>query len=256
MNSNSQFVVCVTGASRGIGRAVAESYASQGARLLLLARSEELCGIAAELARQTEVVAVRCDVACFDTVRRAIDSAVSGWGRLDALINAAAVLGATGEIWTTDPEQWAAAISVNLIGTYNTMRAAIPHMIQARAGKIVNFAGGGAAYGYPLFSAYGSAKAAVVRLTETVGMEVEPYGIQVNAVAPGAIDTDMLRAVRQAGGEVRTVGSMQQAVEVVQFLAGPGSGSISGRFIHARDAYRDFASGLPADLYKLRRAQP
>jgi NAD(P)-dependent dehydrogenase (short-subunit alcohol dehydrogenase family) len=251
-----QPVVCISGASRGIGRAVAEAFASRGARLLLLARSEALCGVAAKLGRHSEVAAVRCDISRFEPVREAIDQAVTRWGGIDVLVNAAAILGATGEIWTTDPGEWAAAVNVNLIGTYHTMRAAIPHMRQARSGKIVNFAGGGAAYGYPLFSSYGSSKAAVVRLTETVAMECAPYGIQVNAVAPGAIETEMLRAVRAAGGEVKTIGTMQEAVDVVLFLADGGSEHLSGRFIHARDAYREFPPQLAADCYTLRRVQP
>jgi NAD(P)-dependent dehydrogenase (short-subunit alcohol dehydrogenase family) len=256
MNSNATPVICVTGASRGIGRAIAEAYARRGAWLLLLARSEELFRTAADLERHTEVAATQCDVACFEQVGRAIDDIVRRWGRIDALVNAAAILGATGEIWTTDPAQWVSAINANLIGTYNTMRAAIPHMIKARTGKIVNFAGGGAAYGYPLFSAYGCSKAAVVRLTETVASECEPFGIRVNAIAPGAIETDMLRAVRKAGGEVRTVGTMQQVVDLVQYLIEGDSGDLTGRFIHARDPYREFSLRLPADQYTLRRVQP
>ncbi len=251
-----QPVVCIAGASRGIGRAAAEAFASQGARLLLLARSRELLDVAKELSSRTEVLAVQCDISKFEPVHTAVEKAIQQWGRIDVLVNTAAILGSTGEIWTTDPEQWAAAVNVNLVGTYNTMRAVLPHMIEARSGKIVNFAGGGAAYAYPLFTGYGSSKAAVVRLTETVAMECAPFGIQVNAIAPGAVETEMLRAVRAAGGEVRTVGSMQQAVDLVLFLAAAGSDHVSGRFIHARDCYREFPAAMMADSYTLRRVQP
>ena len=254
--SNQRFdgqVVCITGASRGIGRAVAVAMAARGAKLLLLARSAQLAETAAVLPKSAEVLAVQGDVGQYGQVDAAISSAVARWGRIDTVINCGAVLGATGKFWETDPAQWADAIQVNLIGTYHTMRSAIPHMIKAGAGKIVNFAGGGAAYGYPNFSGYGSSKAAVVRLTETVAMETAAHNIQVNVIAPGAIETDMLREVRAAGGEVRSVGSMDQAIQLVVFLASPASNHLSGRFVHARDSYTEWPVDLPDGHYMLRR---
>lgn len=256
MDDFSGYVVCVTGASRGIGKAVAEDFAAHGARLLLLARSGALLETAAQLQDKAEVLAIRCDVARFGLVRKAVEAAIARWARVDVLVNAAAVLGATGELWTTDPETWSAAIRVNLVGTYHTMRAVLPYMISARRGKIINFTGGGAAYGYPKFSAYAASKVAVVRLTETAALELAPYNVQVNVIAPGAIETDMLKGVRAAGGEIRTVGTMDQAVALVLFLASSESDHISGRFIHAKDSYRKFKPDMPLDSYTLRRVQP
>jgi NAD(P)-dependent dehydrogenase (short-subunit alcohol dehydrogenase family) len=246
-------VVCIAGASRGIGRAVAEDMAHLSAKLLLLSRSDQLQPITDSLTPLTEVLAARTDIGRMEDVRQAIETAHNKWGRIDVLINCAAVLGSTGEIWKSDPDEWYDALRVNLIGSYHTMRAVLPHMIAARNGKIINFAGGGAAYGYPKFSAYGCSKAAIVRLTETVSLECEPYNVQVNAVAPGAIETDLLASVRAAGGEVRTVGTMDQAVRLVRFLASPESGTLTGRFIHARDSYSEWPESLPRDQYTLRR---
>jgi NADP-dependent 3-hydroxy acid dehydrogenase YdfG len=220
-------VVCVAGSSRGIGRAVAQAFAGCRARLLLLARSGEVFDTARALETSTEVLPAACDVREYDRVREAIARAMDRWGRIDVLVNSAAVLGATGEIWTTDPKEWASAIDVNLSGAYHTMRAALPHMIRAKSGKVVNFAGGGAAYGYPKFSAY-----------------------------PGAIETDLLAAVRTAGGEVRTLGTMKQAVELVLFLASSSANHLSGRFIHSRDSYRWFPQDISDDAYTLRRVEP
>ncbi len=246
-------VVCIAGASRGIGRALAEAFAAEGAKLLLLARSEDVLSLAKRLGPGDRVVGEVCDIGDYQAVETAISAAVARWKRIDVLVNTAAVLGPTGETWKTDPAAWETALRVNLLGTYHTMRAALPSMIQAGSGKIVNFAGGGAAYGYPLFSAYGSSKAAVVRLTETVSMECAPFGVQVNVIAPGAIETDLLESVRAAGGEVRTVGKMEQAIDVVLFLSSESASHLSGRFIHAKDEYRDFTANLPADAYTLRR---
>jgi NAD(P)-dependent dehydrogenase (short-subunit alcohol dehydrogenase family) len=249
-------VAVVTGASRGIGRAVAEALAHSGARLLLIARSDSVKSTADELSAHAEVVGARCDVAKWSDVAAAVELAVKQWQRIDVLVNAAAVLGATGELWKTDPEDWNRAIDANLRGTYHTMRAVLPHMIRERSGSIVNFAGGGAAYGYPRFSAYAASKVAVVRLTETVALECEPYGIKANVIAPGAIETEMLQAVRAAGGEVRTVCGIDEPVQLVMFLASPASDHVSGRFIHARDDYRNWQAPLAQDIYTLRRVQP
>src|SRR5579859_1919989 len=189
-------VVCITGASRGIGRAIAEAFAARSARMLLLARSDRLSESADLIRDEARVLALQCDVSERGQVNEAMATAIAKWGSVDVLINAAGVLGEAGVLWMTDPDTWIMPISVNLIGSYYTMRAALPHMISAHRGKVINFAGGGAAYGYPRFSAYAASKAAIVRLTETVAIETAPYNVQVNAVTPGAIETDMLRAVR------------------------------------------------------------
>ena len=248
--------VCVTGASRGIGKAVAQAFAARGAKLLLIGRSDALDAAAIEMAGAEDILAIRCDVAQEPTVRAAIEDAELCWGGLDVLVNAAAILGPTGDTWRTDPVEWERALRVNLLGPYFTMRTALPGMIARKRGKIVNFAGGGAAYGYPGFSPYGTAKAGLVRLTETMALECAPHGVQVNIVAPGAIETGLLAEVRAAGGEVRTVGRMEDAVAVVLYLASSSSDGVSGRFLHARDAYLEFPPELPRDLYTLRRVEP
>ncbi len=247
-------VVCVAGGSQGIGKALAKAFAERGASLVLLARSQELERVSSELSGRTEVLALKCDVSDYRTVAAAAEAVDRRWGKADILINTAAVLGATGPIWTTFPEEWALATSVNLLGTYHTIRAFLPAMIKARRGKIINFAGGGAAYGYPTFSAYAASKVAVVRLTETVAMECAPHNVQVNVVAPGAIETELLRAVRAAGGEVRTLGSIDQVIDLALFLASPSSDHVSGRFIHAKDCYRQWQNLTP-ESYTLRRIQ-
>jgi 3-oxoacyl-[acyl-carrier protein] reductase len=249
-------VAMITGASRGIGRAVARAFSSAGTKLILMARSEELDAVVSEVGNRTDVVAEHGDVGSFDDVQRTVEAGLQRFERIDILVNAAAVLGPSSELWTTDPCTWFETLRVNLFGTYSTMRSVMPSMIEQNRGKVINFAGGGAAYGYPRFSAYAASKVSVVRMTETVAQECAAYNIQVNAIAPGAIETDMLRAVRAAGGEIRSVGSMDQAVAVVLFLASDASDHISGRFIHAKDSYNEFPASLPADYYTLRRIQP
>ncbi|MDZ4796657.1 MAG: SDR family oxidoreductase [Bryobacteraceae bacterium] len=245
--------VCIAGASRGIGEAIARSFAADGASVLLLARSESVLALADELSPHSPALAKRCDVSCWEDVQSAIEAGREHFGRIDVLVNTAAVLGPTGVLWSTDPAQWAATMNANLIGSYHTMRAVLPHMIEARRGKVINFAGGGAAYAYPNFTAYGASKAAIVRLTETVAVEAAPFNVQANVIAPGAIETEMLQAVRRAGGEVRTTATMDQPVALVRYLASAASDHITGRFIHAKDDYRDWPQAMPADSYTLRR---
>ena len=249
-------VVLIAGASGGIGRAAAEAFARRGARLALMARSAEVeeAAAACRTLGAAAVLAAQCDIANYAEVEAAVARVTAEWGAVDALINSAAVLGATGPIWTTDPALWNQAIDINLKGTYHTMRAVLPGMIERRSGRVVNFAGGGAAYGYPNFTSYAASKAAVVRLTETVATECAPFGIQANVIAPGAIETDLLKQVREAGGEVRTVGSMDLALDLMLFLVSARSAHVSGRFIHARDSYLEWGE-LPADQFTLRRVQ-
>lgn len=244
-------VVMIAGAGRGIGEAVARNFAARGCRLALLSQSGRAESVAADL--DAEATGVACDVSDYAAVEAATARTLEQWGRIDVLVNAAAMLGPTGDFWTMSAAEWRRTVDVDLCGTFNLMRAVAPGMIEAGGGRIVNFAGGGAAYGYPQFSPYGSAKAAVVRFTETAALELAPHNVQVNVIAPGAIETDMLRQVRAAGGEVRTTGRMEDAVRVVAYLGSTEAGDLTGRFIHARDDYREFPADLDRDLYKLRR---
>ncbi len=253
--STNETVVCITGASRGIGRAIAHAFFNKEARLILISRSAKIDVPSQNWGDSFRVLSLECDVSDFDQVNSSIMKGIQKWGKIDVLINAAAILGATGNIWETDPIEWAKAIKANLIGTYNTIRSTLPSMIAANRGKIINFAGGGAAYGYPLFSGYGASKAAVVRLTETMAIEIKNYNIQVNVVSPGAIKTDMLEEVLKAGGEVRTMGEMREVIDLVTFLSSSESDHINGRYIHVKDAYKKFGRELGNDLFKLRRIE-
>jgi NAD(P)-dependent dehydrogenase (short-subunit alcohol dehydrogenase family) len=153
-------------------------------------------------------------------------------------------------------KEFAEVLATNLLGACNFMRWSLPQMERRGFGRIINFAGGGAAYAYPKFTGYGVSKVGVVRLTETVAAEIEPtLNVTVNVIAPGAIATDLLKEVRQHGGEVRTTTSIEEPVRLVVFLAGPSSRHINGRFIHVRDGYRDSDLFLNKDMLTLRRVE-
>jgi 3-oxoacyl-[acyl-carrier protein] reductase len=189
--------------------------------------------------------AIPADVARLEAVRRAVAQSLNQFGKLDVLVNCAGCQGPIGLLWENDPEEWARNIQVNLVGTFHCIHAVLPGMIARRQGKIINFSGGGATGPRPNFSAYAASKAAIVRLTETLAEELRPFNVQVNAVAPGAINTGMLEEVlaagKAAGAELAAAQSrkaqggtpIELAARLVVFLASGASGNLTGKLISA-----------------------
>jgi 3-oxoacyl-[acyl-carrier protein] reductase len=263
----------VTGAGRGIGRAVATSLAAAGADVVLVARSpgelEETSRQVTALGRRT--MTVPADVARRQEVGRAVAGALERLGKIDLLVNCAGRQPPIGPLWENDPDDWVRTIEVNLLGTFHCIQAVLPGMIARRQGKIVNFSGGGATGPRPNFSAYAASKAAIVRLTETLAEELRPFNIQVNAVAPGAINTGMLEEVlaagKAAGAELAAAQSrkaqggtpIELAARLVVFLASGASGSLTGKLISApHDGWQNWDAEHVARLadspwYTLRR---
>lgn len=240
--------VVITGAGRGIGAAIAHAFADAGANLVLLARTQaEIERVAEETrARGVASLALRGDVSRRPDVEQMVAAAEEMFGRIDVLVNAAGVYGPIGTLAENDMAEWARAIETNLLGTAFSMHAVLPHMIARRKGVVINFSGGGAVSPFPRFSAYASSKAAVVRLTETVAEEVKEFGIRVNAIAPGAVNTRLLDQVLAAGEragtqfyakakEQKAKGGtpLETAAELTVFLASPTAAGVTGRLISA-----------------------
>ena len=235
----------VTGGGRGLGRSIARTLGAAGARVALLARTREQVEEAArELSRAgSAALALTADVSVPGQVAAAVDEVERAWGGIDILVNNAGVLGPAGPAHEADPETWLRAVRVNLGGCFICCRAVLPGMIARRRGGIVNLSGGGAVSPRPWFSAYGAAKAGVVRFTETLAAEVAPHGVRVNAVAPGALRTDMAReaadALRElgraeAGAAPGASGATPEgAAELVLYLVSPRSAGLSGRLLSA-----------------------
>jgi 3-oxoacyl-[acyl-carrier protein] reductase len=273
MSIDSAKVALITGAGRGIGRSVAIGLAQAGMDVVLMARTaaelEETRGHVAALGRSA--LAVRADVGCPEEVRAAVDQALERFGRIDVLVNAAGRQPPIGPLAENDAADWAQTIQVNLLGTFHCIQAVLPGMRQRRAGKIINFSGGGATSPRPNFSAYAVSKAAVVRLTETLAEELKPYNIQVNAVAPGAVNTRMLEEVLAAGTvagpelneakrrKERGGTAPELAAALVAFLASEASDALTGKLISApHDDWQDWdaariAELMPTPMYTLRR---
>jgi NAD(P)-dependent dehydrogenase (short-subunit alcohol dehydrogenase family) len=273
-------VAVITGGSRGFGLALAEAFVAEGADVLICARDTDRLGEAcASLAARTRpgrrAVAVTADVSRPEDSARVIDTAISDFGRVDVLVNNAGVYGPMGAIEDVDWLDWARAVEINLMGTVLPCREVLPHMKRTGSGKIINLSGGGATAPLPRISAYAASKAAVVRFTETLAHEVREDRIDVNAVAPGALNTRLLDQVIEAGAD--KVGaefyqrSLQQQAEggaplekgaaLCVFLASRESDGVSGRLLSALwdpwPTLPDHADTLQqSDIYTLRRIVP
>jgi 3-oxoacyl-[acyl-carrier protein] reductase len=263
----------ITGAGRGIGRAIALAFALEGADVLVASRTLSEVTATAEGVRALgrNALALNVDVSNRQEVDRMVAQGIEELGKVDILVNNAGTYGFIGPVADSNPEKWVQTIGVNLFGAFYCARAALPFMIRERRGKIINLSGGGASSPLPNFSAYAASKAAIVRLTETLAQEVEDYNIQVNAIAPGAVNTaltDTLRAAGPAAGEEMLAQARRQkedggvpperAAALAVFLASEASDGLSGRLISAVWDDWENMNGrieqiMASDLYTLRR---
>jgi len=270
----------VAGANQGLGREIARAFVCEGANVVLCARNGALLEearreIAALAGGGRKVIAQVCDVSRPAEVDALFGRALAECPDLDIVVNCAGVYGPKGSIEKNDWSEWARTIEVNLYGAVLLWRAAIPHLRSRGYGKLVQLSGGGATAPLPRLSAYAASKAAVVRLVETLAHELAGSGVDVNAIAPGALNTRMLDEVIAAGptevGEAFYRKSLEQkesggvplerGAALAVFLASRRSDGITGRLV---SAVWDPWPELPAlreelarsDVYTLRRIVP
>ncbi len=281
MNNLHDQVAIVTGASRGLGEATAARLLAAGAHIVLAGRDDDTLSSvvsymrANRVAEAQQIVGQVCNVARPAEVDRLVEVAGGVTGRIDILVCNAGIYGPMGRVEDVDWSEWVEALEINLFGTVLCCRAVLPWMRQQARGKIVLLSGGGATQPLPRMSAYAASKAAVVRFGETLAEELRDTGIEVNSVAPGALNTRLLDQVLAAGPDQvgkdfydRAVQQCQRGgtpldlpAELIAFLASPASDGITGRLI---SAVWDDWRGLPAqrerlsggDVYTLRRIVP
>jgi 3-oxoacyl-[acyl-carrier protein] reductase len=264
-------VVLVTGGSRGVGKRLALGFAAEGARLVLVARSRpelELTHLEIEHSGGC-ALKVQADVRSFDQMASAVERTAAHFGPVDVLICAAGIQGPIGPLAGAEPRAWAETIEVNLIGVFHACRAVLPSMIDRRAGKILVLGGGGSMRARPNFSAYAAAKAALVRLVESLAEEVREYNVQVNCMGPGPTYTHMTDEILSAGEKAgwrdaeeamrtRLTGGTapQQQIELALFLASDRSNHISGKLIEVCDDWRRLVDAeIHPELFTLRRVR-
>jgi NAD(P)-dependent dehydrogenase (short-subunit alcohol dehydrogenase family) len=272
--------VIVTGASRGLGADLAGAMWRAGANLLLVGRSESsLRRVRDQLipsgAEGQEARVVEADLASSRAVPGIVGEARKTWARLDVLVNNAAIVGPIGKAWESAWNEWEATIRIDLLAPIELCLACVAWMAEAGGGKIINVSGGGASSPRPNFSAYATAKTGLVRFSEILAGELYNANIQVNCVAPGRMNTDMLGAIRNAGPgragareyaeAVKVDGADNEArcraVDLCMFLASPASDGITGKLLSAIwDPWETLPAHLDdlreTDIYTLRRIIP
>jgi NAD(P)-dependent dehydrogenase (short-subunit alcohol dehydrogenase family) len=270
----------ITGANQGFGKAIAHAFVLAGANVFLCARDEsKLVEVQAELRSfckpDQRVEAMLADVSKWDDVDRLISAALASFSQIHILVNNAGVYGPKGPIEDVNWDEWTQTIEVNLFGSILIARALLPHFRTHHYGKIIQLSGGGATAPLPFLSAYAASKAGIVRFMETLAEEVKGDGIDVNSIAPGALNTRLLDEVLEAGPEKvgksfyeRSVkqkaegGSPpERGAELAVFLASAQSDGITGKLISAIwDPWERFPEHLKdlknSDIYTLRRIIP
>lgn len=270
----------ITGASQGLGREIARAFLRAGASIAICARDASVLErTRAELAHlagaDQSILTVPCDVSKPEQVRHLIDESIVRFPNLDILVNSAGVYGPKGVVEDNDWDEWVEAIEINLFGAVLLCRAIAPQLKRLGYGKIVQLSGGGATAPLARLSAYAAAKAAVVRFAETLAVELAPHKVDVNCIAPGALNTRMLDEILAAGPEVVGEAFYKRSIEqkesggaplergaaLAVYLASTESDGITGKLLSAvwdpwedLAAHRDELAGR--DIYTLRRIVP
>ncbi len=267
----------ITGANQGLGLEIARKFVLAGADLMLCARNASMLEVArAELAGLAsagqKIVTQVADVSVESDVQNVVAQTLGQLNGCHILVNNAGVYGPKGEIENVDWSEWVAAMQINVFGSVLMSRAVLPHFKKQRYGKVIQLSGGGATSPMPRISAYAVTKAAIVRYAETLAEEVRGTGIDVNAIAPGALNTRMLDEILEAGpdkvGKAFYERSLQQkemggaglrkGAELALFLASPASDGITAKLISAVwDNWEQWPEHLQelsgSDAYTLRR---
>ncbi|MEA2328533.1 MAG: 3-oxoacyl-[acyl-carrier protein] reductase [Thermoanaerobaculia bacterium] len=216
-------VAIVTGASSGIGRATAEMLASRGALVAAFARTATTAGL--------EILAIDGDVSDPDAIERLFAETESRLGDCDILINCAGMIDPK-VLTEVTPEEWDRMFAVNVRGTYLASRRALPAMIARRSGAIVNVASISGVPGpekFPGWVSYCASKAAVIGMTEALAVEVKEFGVRVNSVSPGSVDTKMWA---EASGGAPAAMTAAEVAEVICFLASDRARAVNGQDVH------------------------
>jgi 3-oxoacyl-[acyl-carrier protein] reductase len=266
----------ITGGSRGLGEAIAQGFLEAGANVAICARSaKELDQTEQRLSEKfsgQRVKAFTLDVTDLSAVEECLATILKGFGGLHVLVNNAGIYGPMGSLWRTSAEEWDAALRINIQGSLYPIRAVIPYFLKKGYGKIIQISGGGATSPLPRITAYAASKAAIVRLAESVAQDLKGTGIDVNSIAPGALNTKMMEDLLKAGPEL--VGKeffskmknaseqggtpLEVGVRLAVFLASKESDGITGRLISAPwDRWEAWPKHLAeldkSDAYTLRR---
>jgi 3-oxoacyl-[acyl-carrier protein] reductase len=227
----------ITGASRGIGRGIATHLGGLGANIVATARNTAaLDSLVAELGNSgTRALAITADLSSEEDIQRIPSEALAEFGRIDILVNNGAIIHPRLHLVDFNIALWKEVIAINLVAAAILTRAVLPSMIENRQGKVINISSIGGRKGSKGRSAYRAAKAGLISLTESVAAEVKPFGIDVNCICPGGVDTEGLREAfgENISTEERDLMDVSEIAHVAAFLASNSSSAITGTAIDA-----------------------
>jgi len=233
-------VALVTGGSRGIGRAIVQAFAAEGARVAFVYRGNQQAAesLTAEVTQAGgAVLAIQADVTQTAEAQSAVERVEKEWGRFDILVNNAGVI--HDDLFVRlEPAAWDKVLQTNLGGTYNFCRAVAYTLMKQRRGRIINVSSVAAEHANPGQTNYAASKGAINAFTRALAVELASRNVTVNAIAPGFIETDMSEAVRNKAGDLikkmipmRRLGQPQDIARVAVFLASADSGYITGQVL-------------------------
>jgi len=206
----------ITGAGKGIGKAIALALAKEGVNVILLARTQDEIDNVAAKARSLRVkaLAITADVADINSVNTAVEKALCEFETIDILINNAGIA-AFGKFLELEPADWERIIQVNLMGTYYVTRAVLPKMIERQTGDIINISSTAGLNGNALTSAYSASKFAVLGLTDSLMQEVRKHNIRVTALTPSTVATNMAKELNLTDGNPEKVMQAEDMAELI-----------------------------------------
>jgi NAD(P)-dependent dehydrogenase (short-subunit alcohol dehydrogenase family) len=247
-------VAIVTGGGGGIGREIARGLAEEGASVAITGRTASSLDESAKIIEGYGVKALPfpADVTDAAAMKRLVAETGAKLGPVDIFVSNAAIEGTFGPMWEVSNEAWRRTLEVNVMGAFNCAQAVLPGMVERRRGRLIFVGSGGGLWAVPFDTGYSTTKAALIRLTEGISIEVEEYGISTWVIHPGVVHTGMSDTVLNDPNGRKWLPAYEEAMargatpiewasQLCNFLASGAADGLSGRFISVNDDYRDMA---------------